>query len=260
MIVLGIESTAHTFGIGLINFKKKKILFNEKITFNGEQGMDLRKLTNFHMANFEKLLIELKKFLKKKKINFEEIGLISFSRGPGIGNSLKIGALISKTLSLKYSIPIIGVNHIVSHFEIGKWVTNLENPIFLNITGVNSQIVSKNKKNEYIVYGETLDIGLGNLFDSVARLFDLGFPGGPKMEKLAEKSKNNYIELPYKLKGMNVSFSGIYTFIKNRFDKIENEKEKEKFIYDICYSLQETCFSMLLEICERAINYTKKKN
>ena len=68
MIVLGIESTAHTFGIGLINFKKKKILFNEKITFNGEQGMDLRKLTNFHMANFEKLLIELKKFLKKKKI------------------------------------------------------------------------------------------------------------------------------------------------------------------------------------------------
>ena len=258
MLVLGIEGTAHTLGFGLIDYDKKEVLLNIRKTFNSKNGMDLRKLTNFHMENFYTLLEDVKSFLQKRNLSFKDIKLISFSIGPGIGNSLKIASLIAKTLALKYKIRIIGVNHIISHYEVGKWILNLKNPLFLNVTGVNSQVVNFDLiDKKYKVYGETLDIGLGNLFDKVARLFNLGFPGGFEIEKRAKFGKNLY-EIPYSIKGMNLSFSGIYTFIKNKFEKIKNEDDKKNFINDICYSLQEICFSMLIEVCERAIFYVKK--
>ena len=259
MIVLGIECTAHTFGIGLINYSQRKVLLNISKTFNEDLGMDLRKLTNFHMNNFDLILNELKSFLISKNMKFKDIKLISVSQGPGIGNSLKIALLVAKTLSLNYGIKIIGVNHIISHYEVGKWISNLEDPMFLNVTGVNSQVVLyDNFDKKYKVYGETIDIGLGNLLDKISRLFGLGFPGGPQIEKRAKKSKN-FIELPYSIKAMNTSFSGIYTFVKNKFEKIDDELQKQKFIDDISYSIQETCFSMLIEICERALFFSNKK-
>ncbi len=103
MIVLGIESTAHTFGIGIVDCKNKKVLFNEKSQFKGHEGMDLRKLSDFHVANFDIVLKSAKEFLISIGKDFDDIDLISFSRGPGIGNSLKIGALCAKTLALKYN-------------------------------------------------------------------------------------------------------------------------------------------------------------
>lgn len=252
MLVLGIECTAHTFGIGIIDCDKKKILFNKKNQFKDpDSGMDLRKLSDFHTANFDSVLSEAKIFLGSLGKTFSDLNLISFSQGPGIGNSLKIGALVAKTLSQKYNIKIVGVNHIRSHLEIGKMLTGFEDPIFLNITGVNSQVIAKDISGEYKVYGETEDIGLGNLLDSCARLFNIGFPGGPKIEELAKKS-TSYIEIPYNLKGMNVSFAGIFSYVKQRYEKGEK-------VEDLCYSIQETVFAMLMEVAERAIAYTGKK-
>ena len=251
MIVLGIETTAHTFGIGIVDCKSRKVLFNEKSQFQNDVGMDLRKLSDFHVANFDSVLISAKKFLESKDMGFEDLDLISFSQGPGIGNSLKIGALVAKTLSVKYRIPIVGVNHIKAHLEIGKMFTGFEDPMFLYVSGVNTQVIAKDESGRYKIYGETEDIGLGNLFDSFARLAGLDFPGGPIIEKLALKSKN-YIELPYTIKGMNVSLAGIYSNLKGKY-------EKGIDINDLCYSLQETSFAMLMEICERAMAYTRKK-
>jgi len=250
-VVLGIESTAHTFGIGIVNSEKKKVLFNEKSTFQNDVGMDPRKLSEFHIANFDSILIKAKEFLNSINKSFEDLDLISFSRGPGLGNALKVGALCAKTLALEYKIPIVGVNHIKAHLEIGRMITGFDDPLFLNITGVNSQVIAKDESGEYKVYGETEDIGLGNLFDSCARTFGLGFPGGPKIEKLAKKS-TNYIQFPYIIKGMNVSLAGTHSFVKQRLQKGDK-------IEDLCYSLQETVFAMLMEIAERAIAYTNKK-
>lgn len=267
MLVLGIESTAHTFGIGIINAKTKQILFNEKSQFNDpENGMDLRKLSDFHTEHFTEVLLKAKQYLKSINKEFKDLDLISFSQGPGIGNALKIGSIVAKTLALRHKVPIVGVNHIKAHLEIGKMLTNMEDPMFLYVSGVNTQIIAKDENNKYKIYGETEDIGMGNLFDSFARLIDLGFPGGPIIEKLAKKSKN-YIELPYTIKGMNVSLAGIYSNLKQTMDKFENNKlignklytNKEELINDLCYSLQETCFAMVMEICERAMAYTKKK-
>ena len=252
MLVLGIECTAHTFGIGLIDSDKKEILYNKKNQFKNESsGMDLRKLSDYHVSNFEVLLKDVKKFLGSINKGFSDIGLISFSQGPGIGNSLKIGALIAKTLAIKYDIKIIGVSHIKAHLEIGKMLTGFKDPMFLYVSGVNTQIIAKDDYGKYKIYGETEDIGLGNLLDTFARDSGLGFPGGPLIEEKAKNSKN-FIELPYTLKGMNVSFAGITSNLKKKI------KEGYK-ISDLCYSLQETCFAIVMEVCERAMAYTNKK-
>jgi glycoprotease/Kae1 family metallohydrolase len=250
MLALGIEATAHTFGIGIVDCKKKKVLFNEKTQFQNDVGMDLRKLSDFHVANFDSVLIKAKKFLESNNLSFNDLGLIAFSRGPGLGNSLKIGALVAKTLALKYDLPIVGVNHIKAHLEIGKMCTNMKDPLFLYVSGVNTQIIAKDEFGKYKIYGETEDIGLGNLLDSFARLAGLDFPGGPIIEKLAKKSKN-YVELPYTIKGMDVSLAGMHSNLK--------AKIKEGYVIeDLCYSLQEISFAMLMEISERAMAYTNK--
>jgi len=252
MLVLGIECTAHTFGIGIVDCTKKEVLFNEISQFkDDESGMDLRKLSDFHTANFDSVLFLAKEFLSSIGKSFSDLDLISFSQGPGIGNSLKIGSLVAKTLALKYAIKIIGVNHIRAHLEIGKMLTGFCDPMFLYVSGVNTQIIAKDDFGKYKVYGETEDIGLGNLFDSFARMVGLGFPGGPLIEGRAEKSKN-YIELPYSVKGMNVSFAGMYSNLKLKFDTGNFKVE------DLCFSLQETCFAMVMEVCERAMAYTNK--
>ncbi len=275
MLCLGIESTAHTFGIGIVSFKGE-VIVNEKITFKGE-GMDLRALTEFHVKNFNIILEKSIKKLKQKNYNLEDIKLISFSRGPGIGNSLKVGALVAKTLALKLDIPLVGVNHIKAHLEIGKLLTNFKDPLFLYVSGVNTQLIALDKNNRYKIYGETEDIGLGNLLDSFGRLANLEFPSGPSIEKYARgdfsKSKERtYIELPYTIKGLNISISGIYSNLKKKIEDFENSKpikisenkfkkyeDKDEFLTDLCYSLQETTFSMLIEIVERIIAYVNKK-
>ena len=268
MIVLGIESTAHTFGVGIIDSKKKKVLFNEKVQFNEEEGMDLRKLTEFHVSNFDSVLKSAKQFLSYQlNMNFKDLDLISFSRGPGIGNSLKVGALVAKTLAKKYDLPIVGVNHIKAHLEIGKMYTGLKDPLFVYVSGVNSQIITKDENGKYKIYGETEDIGVGNLLDSFARIANIDFPGGPVIEKKAKEAEN-YLELPYTVKGMNISLAGLYSHLKRSIDtcsvkdlnqrKYFKYEDRDKLINDLSYSLQETVFAMLMEVAERAMAYTKK--
>lgn len=250
MLVLGIECTAHTFGVGIVDCKKRRVLFNQKSLFKNKVGMDLRKLTDFHTKNFKKILVLAKKFLEKKGMNFYNLDLISFSQGPGIGNSLKVAKVVAKTLSLKYGVKLVGVNHIVAHLTFGEMLTKFSDPLFLFVSGVNTQIIAKNILGAYRVYGETEDIGLGNLLDSVSRLLGLGFPGGHKIEALA-KSGKNLINLPMNIKGMNINFSGVFSKIKSVLKNYRKE--------DICFSLQETVFSLVIETVERALAYTNKK-
>ncbi|HHF42320.1 MAG TPA: UGMP family protein, partial [Candidatus Aminicenantes bacterium] len=136
-----------------------------------------------------------------------------------------------------------------AHLSIGKKINNLEDPVYLYVSGVNTQAIVFDG-GKYRVMGETLDIGLGNMLDKFGRLLGLGFPAGPKIEGLAKKGK--YVELPYTVKGMDVSFSGILTKVKQLY---EQGISKE----DLCFSIQETCFAMMTEVSERALAHTGKK-
>jgi N6-L-threonylcarbamoyladenine synthase len=249
IISLGIESTAHTFGIGIID-NKGKIYANVKRQFvsktGSAEGIKPYDASIFHYHN---AIDCLKQALADSKLTIDDINLISFAKSPGLGPCLSVGATFARTLSLKYNKPIVGVNHCVAHLEIGKTLMKAKDPLFIYTSGANTQIIGKDNK-RYKILGETLDIGLGNLLDSFARDLGYGFPGGPILDKKYFLS-NNYIPLPYSVKGMDIVFSGLLTSARK---KIKTEKEE-----DLIFSFMHTAYAMVLEVCERAISYTKKK-
>ena len=247
MIVLGIESTAHTFSASVMNESEVLSLVSKSLTTESG-GLIPREIIEHHLENGP-IIINQALIDAKKKI--DEMDLISFSQSPGIGGALQIGAVISRALSLKNNIPLVGVNHCVSHLEIARLLTGFNDPVMLYTSGANTQIIAYTE-GKYRVFGETLDMGVGNFIDHVGRSLGIGFPAGKKIEELALKGKN-FVELPYKVKGMDVNFGGIYS---NLAKKIESKKFD---VNDLCYSLQETVFAMLVEISERALAHCQKK-
>ncbi len=248
MICLGIESTAHTFGVGIANSdSRKKILANIKRTFIPPSGGILPRDAAEHHATVAGEVIRAA--LNKADISMGDIDLIAFSAGPGLGQCLRIGEVVAKYLALKHDLPIVGVNHCQAHVEIGLITTKAKDPVTLYVSGGNTQIIAKMER-RYRVFGETLDIAIGNALDKFARAAGLGFPGGPKIEELAKKGK--YVELPYVVKGMDFSFSGMVT-------ALEKMLQKGHRIEDLCFSFQEHAFAMLTEAVERAVAHTEKE-
>ena len=247
MIVLGIESTAHTFGVAVI--KDEEVLSNERDAYKTEDGgMKPSELSEHHVQVCQEVL---RKAIMKAKIKPEEIDVIAYSKSPGIGHALRIGAVLARSLAVLLNKPIVGVNHCIAHLEIGRMQTPAKDPVLLYASGANTQIIAYDG-GKYRVFGETLDMGIGNFLDSIGRELGIGFPAGPTMEKLALKGKK-YIKLPYNVKGMDVSFGGLYTNVKNKILSGKYSKE------DLCYSIQETVFAMLVEVAERAMAHCDKK-
>ncbi len=249
MICLGIEGTAHTISIGIVEKVNNRcnILANISKMYKPEKGgIHPREAANHHVKFFPKVLRES---IEKSEVNINDIDLVSFSIGPGLGPCLRTAATAARTLALSLKKPIVGVNHCIAHLEIGRALTKCEDPVLLYVSGGNTQVIAF-MEGKYRVFGETLDIGIGNCLDKFGREIGLPFPSGPHIEKLAKKGKK-YISLPYSVKGMDVAFSGILTACLHLL-------KKEK-IEDICYSLQETCFCMLAEVAERAMAHTEKE-
>jgi len=245
-IVLGIESTAHTFGIGVV--KDEKVLANVKSTYTTRVGGIIPKEAAKHHSEIKWQVYS--DALKKAEINDKEIDAIAFSQGPGLAPCLLEGLKFVKELGNRIKKPIIPVNHCIAHLEIGK-LTNAKDPVMLYVSGANTQIISY-ASGRYRIFGETLDLGVGNFIDTFARLLGLGFPGGPMVQKLASQGKS-YIEIPYVVKGMDISLSGILTNLKQKFASGRYSKE------DLSFSMQEIVFAMLIETAERALAHTEKK-
>lgn len=244
--ILGVESTAHTFGVGIV--KNGKILANVKASYTTEHGGIIPMDSAKHHRKYSKGVYE--KALDEAKIKEKDIDAIAFSQGPGLAPCLIEGMKFAKELSEKLGKSLVPVNHCVAHLEIGR-ITKAKDPVMLYASGANTQIIAY-ASGKYRVFGETLDIGVGNFIDNFARYAGIGFPGGPKIEKLAAKGKN-YVELPYRVKGMDVAFSGILTNLQQKLDS------KKYSLEDLSYSLQETVFAMLVETAERALAHMGKK-
>ena len=246
MICLGIESTAHTFGVGMVD-GIGNVLANVKDIYKPKEGYGIvpMEAAKHHSAVAEQVL---KKALEDAKISLNDIDLMAFSAGPGLPPCLRAGAKFAESLSARMEKPLIPVNHCIAHIEIGKLASGVSDPVTLYVSGGNTQAIAF-VEGRYRVFGETLDVGIGNALDQFARESGLDFPGGPKIEHLAKGGK--YIRLPYTVKGMNLSFSGIIT-------EALRQLKKGARLEDVCFSLQETAFAMLVEVTERAVAHTGK--
>ena len=243
-IVLGIESTAHTLGIGI--FKENEgIISNVYDTYVSPYGYVPRELVEHHQRVFPEVL---KKALDIAKIKIKDVDVIGVAQGPGIGSPLKFGVSMANYLASKYKKPIVGVNHGFSHIKITEYTSGIKKDyIAIYISGGNTQILYSKDGFNYEVLGETLDIGIGNLFDNFARELKLFPANGASLEKYG---KRRYVKLPYSIKGMNMTFSGLLTAAKR---KIGNDDKA------LAFSLMHNAFAMVLESAERAFHLKKAK-
>jgi len=240
---LGIESTAHTFGVGIVD-DEGDILANVVDSYKSPTGgMRPHELAEHHL---NVTTDSIRAALDEADLSIRDISLIGYSRGPGIGQALLIGAFVARMLAIKLGKPLVGVNHPLAHVEIGRKVTSSYDPVTLYVSGGNTQIITHNGK-RYVVLGETLDIGLGNAQDKFGREIGLPFPAGPKLDRMEGK----WVELPYTVKGMDLSFSGLLT------EALRRVRAGER-IEDVAWSFMEVAFSMTVEVAERALALTGK--
>jgi len=253
LICLGIESTAHTLGMGVCRCvgKNIRVLANEKSMYMPPAGQGIlpRAAADHHGENF---LPVLSRALATAGVKLSDVDLFSFSQGPGIGQCLRVSCAGAKYLASKYKKPLVGVNHCAAHLEISRGLLGMQDPLYVYVSGANTQLIVGNRAKDtprYSVLGETLDMGLGNLFDVFAREAKFDYPHGSEVAKLA--SMGEYFPLPYTVKGMNFAFAGLLTSSVREVGTRKTE--------DICHSLMETAFAELCEAAERALCLTGKK-
>jgi N6-L-threonylcarbamoyladenine synthase len=249
MLGLGIESTAHTFSCAILekNGKKGRILSDIRKIYRPPDGEGIhpREASRHHAENSPEILSEC---LQKAGVKMNDLDIISYAAGPGLGPCLRIGAVVARSLASYYKIPVYPVNHALGHIELGKMLTGAKDPLVLLVSGGHTMILAFLSK-KWRVFGETLDITLGQLLDQIGRSAGFASPCGTKIEELASQS-TNYVNLPYVVKGNDVSFSGLLSATKQIIPKS---------LEDACFSLQETAFAMIGEATERALSFTGKK-
>jgi len=245
VMCIGIEGTAHTMSAGVVEDEKVLSLVSDMYV-PLEGGIHPREAADHHA---KVAAVVIKKAIEKAGIYPGDIDLVAFSQGPGLGPCLRVAATAARTLALSLKKPIIGVNHCVAHLEAGVITTDATDPVLLYASGGNTQIIAFSN-GRYRVFGETLDIGIGNMLDKFAREVGMGFPGGPKIERLARESQR-FVHLPYSVKGMDVAFSGILTAALQMH-------RRGVPVEDLAFSIQEISFAMLVEVSERAMAHTGK--
>jgi len=171
---------------------------------------------------------------------------VAFSRGPGLGPCLRIVATAARAVAQRFDVPLVGVNHMVAHLEVGRHRSGFDSPVCLNASGANAHVLGY-RNGRYRVLGETMDTGAGNAIDKFTRHIGWQHPGGPKVEQHARDGE--YHPLPYVVKGMDFSFSGVMSAAKQAVDDGVP-------VDDVCRGLEETIFGMLTEVSERALSLT----
>ncbi len=235
-LVLGLEGTAWNLSAAL--FGEGLVALHSAPYAPPAGGIHPREAAQHHASM-------MKEIVSRVLTEPERVRAVAFSQGPGLGPSLRTVATAARALSIALGVPLIGVNHCVAHIEIGRWATGFSDPIVLYASGANTQVLGY-LGGRYRIFGETLDIGLGNAIDKFARSHGLPYPGGPAVERLARRGE--YIELPYTVKGMDLAFSGLVSAAQDSTAALE----------DVCNGLQETAFAMCVEVTERALAHADK--
>lgn len=268
VLALGIEGSANKIGVGVVRYRQGHadgeydILSNPRKTYitPAGQGFLPRETAWHHQAHVNAIV---RSALLEAGVEMSDIDVICYTKGPGMGGPLQSCAVCARTLALLFKKPIVGVNHCVAHIEMGRVATKCNNPVVLYVSGGNTQVIAYSN-GKYSIFGETIDIAVGNCLDRFARKVGLSNDPSPgyNIEQMAKKpnedgSKPKYVELPYVVKGMDVSFSGLLTFIEKELKT--KMSSGDVTANDLCYSLQETIFAMLVEITERAMAHTGAK-
>jgi len=246
-LCLGIESTAHTFSVAIVS--KDRILADERDVYKPPLGEGIHpyEAAQHHFRIAKKVL---QSALKKSGKKIKDIDVIAYSAGPGLGPCLRVGAVVARSISTYYGKPLTAVNHAIGHIELANFFSRAKDPVIVLVSGGHT-LVSTYLLKRWRIFGETLDITLGQLFDQLGREMGYNSPAGKYIETLASQG-TKYLDMPYTVKGNDVSYSGLLTFAKSLLKK-DTKRE------DVCFSVQETAFAMLTEVTERLLAFSEKR-
>lgn len=224
VIILGIESSCDETSVSVVKNGREVLsnVINTQISIHELYGGVVPEIASRnHVENISPVM---KEALKEANIKMDDIDAVACTYGPGLVGALLVGISYAKALSYAANKPLIGVNHIQGHIAANYITYKDLKPPFLTllISGGNTQLVLVKDYTEFEILGKTKDDAVGEAFDKIARVIGLGYPGGPKMDKLAKEGIPN-IELPkVHVEGLNFSFSGLKTAIINLHHKNPN--------------------------------------
>mmetsp|Transcript_9565 Transcript_9565/g.25549 ORF Transcript_9565/g.25549 Transcript_9565/m.25549 type:complete len:387 (+) Transcript_9565:114-1274(+) len=270
MYALGIEGSANKVGVGIVA-RDGRVVANVRRTYVAPAGCGfLPKETAAHHQQHVVRLVRLA--LAEAELRPRDIAVVCFTRGPGMGAPLRSCAVAARVLAQLWRVPLVGVNHCVGHIEMGRLVTHAAHPVVLYVSGGNTQVIAYARR-RYRIFGETIDIAVGNCLDRFARA--VGLPNDPSPGFNIERAAAQYaereaaqgraeaptlaLELPYAVKGMDVSFSGLLSAVETG-GALERLHKSEVSVGALCYALQETVFAMLVEVTERAMAHCGQRD
>lgn len=203
----------------------------------------------------ENITMVLEDVLNKANMKVEDVDAIAVTYAPGLLGSLLVGIEAAKTLALVYNKPLIKVNHLAGHIYANNLVQKMEFPLLaLVISGGHTELVLMEDDYKFKVLGETLDDAIGEVYDKVARVLDLPYPGGPNIEKYAEQGTPSYdLPIPMNNDELNFSYSGLKSAVINL---VHNEKQRGNEIrkFDLAVSFQKVAIDELIRKTDLAIN------
>ncbi|XP_039578399.1 probable tRNA N6-adenosine threonylcarbamoyltransferase [Passer montanus] len=253
--VLGLEGSANKVGAGVV--RDGAVLSNRRATYVTPPGHGFAPgpTGRHHRAA---LLGLVRAALSEAGLGPEDIDGVAFTKGPGMGSPLAVVAAVARTLAQLWGRPLLAVNHCVGHIEMGRALGPAPDPLVLYVSGGNTQVIAFARR-RYRILGETLDVAVGNCIDRLARLLQI--PNAPSpgynVEQLARRGRR-LLPLPYVVKGLDVSFSGLLSHLQAVTPKLLASGEATP--EDLCFSLQETAFAMLAEVTERALALTRARH
>ena len=275
MLVLGIEGSANKVGVGIVS-SDGSILSNPRHTFITPPGTGfLPRETAQHHA--QHIIPLVRSALAAAGVAPRSLSAIAFTKGPGMGGPLQVGAIVARVLSLLWSLPLVGVNHCVAHIEMGRQLSLQRDPIVLYVSGGNTQVIAYSQR-RYRVFGETIDIAVGNCLDRFARLLQLSNDPSPghtiemaarrysqrqhqQSQQEAAEAEALLLSMPYGVKGMDVSFSGLLSWLEQWLASRGGCAAQSAGGCELlCFCLQELLFAMLVEVTERAMAHCQKQD
>jgi N6-L-threonylcarbamoyladenine synthase len=272
MLILGIEGSANKVGVGIVS-GDGSILSNPRHTFITPPGTGfLPRETAQHHA--QHIIPLVRSALSAAGVAPCSLSAIAFTKGPGMGGPLQVGAIVARVLSLLWSLPLVAVNHCIAHIEMGRQLSSMSDPIVLYVSGGNTQVIAYSQR-RYRIFGETIDIAVGNCLDRFARLLALSNDPSPgqNIEMAARRHKQRQqhadeeaeaqllLSMPYGVKGMDVSFSGLLSWLEQWLAARGGGAAQSSAASDLlCFCVQELLFAMLVEVTERAMAHCGKQD
>ena len=257
-LIMGIESSCDETACAIVKGGREVVanVVASQIKIHEEYGGVIPEIAA--REHLEAINVVIEEALKQAGVSGNDISAFASTIGPGLVGCLLVGMNAAKTLSLVYDKPFIGVNHLNAHLAANFIDTNLEPPfIALLVSGGHTQIIKVSSYSEMEIMGETIDDAVGEAYDKVARLIGLPYPGGPKLDKLAQEGNPHAFKLPEaKVGGYDFSFSGLKTAVLRLVKSFDG---KEMPVKDICASFQECVSSTLFKKVRNALLETGYK-